>query len=329
MSTIEKENNAVETIRYKTLIDELEDIVDSKHINQVKKVIENLTKINNFKVELLYTKEIEMVYKKIATFLSVNFHIINYKIVQNIHNIEEIKYESGHSKVYGYMFRHPLNNIGSLEFYLNNEHLEKFERVYLNTFLDEVIGVLYTKYVLNELQHSTYVDHLTKLKNRQSFEEDMKEFIPLAIREDMKLGVLIVNIDRFRAVNDEHGTNFGDEFLKTYATVIKETIRSSDIAVRFGGGEFLIILVNVLDDSKVLEIAQKIKERLAETYLISPYGDKFFKTVCVGISMFPEDSEDIKVVIKNAQMALIDAQDQGRNRIVKYVEPESGGLDFF
>ncbi len=328
MSTIEK-NETAETTRYKTLIDELEDIVDSKHINQVKKVIENLTKVNNFKVELLYTKEIDLVYKKIANFLSINFHIVNYKIVQHIHSIEEIKYETGDKKIYGYMFKHPLNNIGSLEFYLNNDHLEKFEKVYLNTFLDEVIGVLYTKYVLNELQHSTYVDHLTKLKNRQSFEEDMKEFIPLALREEMKLGVLVINIDRFRAVNDEHGTNFGDEFLKTYATVIKETIRSSDIAVRFGGGEFLVILVNVLDENKVLEIAQKIKDKLAETYLISPYEDKFYKTVCIGVSMFPEDSDDIKVVIKNAQMALIDAQDQGRNRIVKYEEPESGGLDFF
>ena len=183
--------------------------------------------------------------------------------------------------------------------------------------------------MLNELQNSIFVDHLTKLKNRQSFDEDMKNFIPLALREEMNLGVLIVNIDRFRAVNDEHGTKFGDDFLKLYANVIKETIRNSDIAVRFGGGEFLIVLVNVLDEEKTLEIAEKIKNRLTETYLISPNNDQFKKTVCIGISMFPEDSKDINEVIKKAEMALIDAKDMGRNNIVRYFEPDSGEIDLF
>ncbi|MDD2697980.1 MAG: GGDEF domain-containing protein [Arcobacteraceae bacterium] len=315
--------------QYKTLINELDDIVDKKHINQVKKVIEDLTRINDFKGELLHTLDIDTVYKKITIFLSTNFRIFNYKVVQNIHNIEEIKFQSGNKEKYTYTFAHSINEIGHIEFFLDNDHLESFDKVYLNTFLDEITSVLYMKYVLSELQNSIYVDHLTKLKNRQSFDEDMKGFIPLALREKMHLGVLIVNIDRFRAVNDEHGTKFGDDFLRLYASVIKEVIRSSDIAVRFGGGEFLVVLVNVLDEDKALEIAQKIKERLTETYLITSNNDHFKKTVCIGVSMFPQDSSDINEVIKKAEMALVDARDKGRNNIVRFIEPDNGEIDLF
>jgi len=315
--------------QYKTLINELDNIVDKKHINQVKKVIEDLTKINNFTGELLQTLDIDIVYKKISIFLSTNFHIFNYKVTQNIHNIEEIKFQHGDEQKYSYIFIQSINKLGSIEFSLDAEHLDTFDKVYLNTFLEEITTVLYMKYVLSELQNSIFVDHLTKLKNRQSFEEDMKNFIPLVLREKMNLAVLIVNIDRFRAVNDEHGTKFGDDFLKLYANVIKETIRNSDIAVRFGGGEFLVVLVNVLDEDKALEIANKLKNKLTETYLLTSNNDQFKKTVCIGISMFPEDSSDINDVIKKAEMALIDAQDKGRNNIVRFIEPDNGEIEFF
>ncbi len=315
--------------QYKTLIHQLDNIVDSKHIDQVKMIIEYLMKINNLKVELFSAFDIQVVYQKIAIFLSANFHILNFKIVQNIHNIETVTFQSSEEEHYKYKFINFINDLGILEVYLDNEHLNAFDKVYLDTFLDEITSVLYVKYVLNELQNSMYVDHLTKLKNRQSFDEDMKEFVPLALREKMKLAVLIVNIDRFRAVNDEHGTKFGDDFLKLFASVIKRTIRSSDIAVRFGGGEFLILLVNVLDENKAAEIANTIKDKLTETYLLSPNNDHFRKTVCIGMSMFPQDSDEINEAIKKAEMALIDARDKGRSSIVKFSDIDNGGIDFF
>jgi len=315
--------------KYKTLINQLDNIVDAKHLAEVKKVIEYLTKINNFKIELLNVTDISVVYKKISIFLSVSFHIVNYKIVQIIHNIETVRFQSIENNDYPYKFSYVVGDIGMIEIYLDNTTLSEFDKVYLDTFLDEITNVLYIKYVLNELQKSMFVDHLTKLKNRQSFDEDMKEFIPLALREKMKLAVLIINIDRFRAVNDEHGTGFGDEFLKLYASIIKENIRSSDIAVRFGGGEFLVLLVNVLDEEKVIEIANKLKEKLNESYLTTVSSDHFKKTVCMGISMFPEDSVDINEVIKKAEMALIDAKDKGRNTIVRYPDSDNGEIDLF
>lgn len=315
--------------QHKTLINELDNIVDSKHLNRVKMIVENISKINSFKTEMLHILDIDIVYKRIATFLNETFNISDFTVIQTVYNIETIQFQSAQKMDYPYKFSHSINNIGLIEVHLDNQSLEYFDKVYLDTFLDEITNVLYIKYVLQELKNSLYIDHLTKLKNRQSFDEEMKAFIPLALREKMKLAVLIVNIDRFRAVNDEHGTQFGDEFLKLYATVIKKTIRSSDIAVRFGGGEFLILLVNVLDEDKALEIAKKIQDTLTNTYLLSPNNDHFKKTVCIGLSMFPEDSTDINEVVKKAEIALIDATDMGRNSIAKFTEADVGEIDLF
>jgi diguanylate cyclase (GGDEF)-like protein len=327
---IEKKVDDCSEKHYKTLINELDNIVDSKHINRVKMIVENISKINSFKTEMLHTLDIENVYKRISTFLHETFNISDFTVVQNVYNIETIQFQTAEKIDYPYTFSHTINNnVGLLAIHLDNEHLNDFDKVYLDTFLDEITHVLYIKYVLDELKNSLYIDPLTKLKNRQSFDEEMKEFIPLALRERMKLAVLIINIDRFRAVNDEHGTQFGDEFLRLYANVIKKTIRSSDIAVRFGGGEFLILLVNVLDEDKALEIAKKIQDTLTKTYLVSPNNDHFKKTVCIGVSMFPQDATDINEVIKKAEMALIDARDIGRNSISRFNEADVGEVDLF
>jgi diguanylate cyclase (GGDEF)-like protein len=173
------------------------------------------------------------------------------------------------------------------------------------------------------------IDPLTKLTNRIAFQSEMKTLIPLALREKMNIGAMLINIDRFRAVNDEHGDEFGDQFLKLYANVIKKTIRTSDIAVRFGGGEFLVLLVNINNEERVMDIAIKLKEKLAITHLETKNGDKFKKTVCIGISMFPEDSTDINEVIKNSEMALSDARDIKRNHILRYKKIDKLEIDFF
>ena len=87
--------------------------------------------------------------------------------------------------------------------------------------------LLYIQFVLDDFQKSNTIDPLTQLQNRISFNMEMKTLVPLAIRENMKFGsILLINIDRFRAVNDEHGDEFGDEFLKLYANTIKESIQN-------------------------------------------------------------------------------------------------------
>ncbi|RLA78379.1 MAG: hypothetical protein DRG78_15245 [Epsilonproteobacteria bacterium] len=210
----------------------------------------------------------------------------------------------------------------------NIKLIEKLNK-FINTKHIEEVAHIVKELISNSLEEISTVDDLTQLENRISFNQEMKILIPLARRENMKIGVLLINIDRFRAVNDEHGDEFGDRFLQKYANTIKETIRTSDIAVRFGGGEFLVLLVNIDTEDRTINIATELKDKLANTYLKSPNGDKFKKTVCIGVSMFPEDSIDINEIVKNAEMALSDARDHSRNNVLRFQKKDEGEIDLF
>ncbi len=311
-----------------SLIGQLDNIIDSTHIEEVKHVIDALTKVNNFKYSLTDTSDIDNTYKKITKMLKEEFAIESFKIIQTVNNIETIQYEIGNDSYFDYSFLSTISENGTIGFLLNNTSLNEFDKIYLDNYLEEISHILYIQLVLVALQESAHIDSLTKLKNRLSFNEDMQEIIPLALRENMKIGVLLINIDRFRAVNDEHGTKFGDDFLKLYAETIKDIIRTSDIAIRFGGGEFLVLLMNIIDEDKTMDIANTIKDKLASAYLITPNKDEFKKTVCIGVSMFPADSSDIHEVVKHAELTLSDARDSGRNKVLKY-EEDDGEFDLF
>lgn len=313
-----------------TLLDRLNSIVDEVHIDEVKKIIATLSKITRLKYSLEENLSEDSLYEKVSHELHNEFEITNLKIVHDVDDNESILYQSGDNDFeYTYVFKNRVASNININIYLDVDHLDDYRVLCLNTYFKELVHLLYIQFVLLDVKRSSTIDPLTQLQNRISFNTEMKTLVPLAIRENMKFGVMLINIDRFRAVNDEHGDEFGDEFLKLYADVIKNSIRTSDIAVRFAGGEFLVLLINVESEEMTLKIADKIKTRLAQTYLISPNNDKFKKTVCVGVSMFPEDSKDINEVIKFSEMALSDAQDQGRNNIVRYENATLGEIDFF
>ncbi len=311
-----------------TLINQLEDIVDPVHIQQVKQLVMALSKINNFKYGISENPDVDFIYKKISNILKEEFDIKDFKITSIINKVKTTKYKTKDEVKFNYEFISKVNKNTKIKFLLNIGTLSDFNKTYLDSYLEEMSHVLYVQSVLLSLKESKLVDPLTKLKNRISLYEDMKALIPLALREKMKIGVLLVNIDRFRAVNDEHGTKFGDEFLKLYADTIKNSIRTSDIAIRFSGGEFLVLLINVIDEEKTIQLANELKEKLSVAHLETQNGDKFKKTVCIGVSMFPKDSIDFHEIVKNSEMALIDAKDKGRGQIVRY-EEESGELDLF
>ena len=312
-----------------TLINRLDEIVDSIHIDEVKKIIHTLSKISNFKHIIEDDLCSDSIYRKISYELKSEFKINNLKIIQLTNNIETLLYQLGDTSSSTYKYMSKVSKDTIIIIFIENKNLTKYQELTLNSYFNEIVHLLYIQFVLNNLQQSTLIDPLTKLKNRLSFNEEMNVLIPLAIREKMSIAALLVNIDRFRAVNDEHGNQFGDEFLKLYAKVIKDTIRTSDMAVRFGGGEFLILLVNVESELKTIEIANKIRILLSEVYLETPNKDQFKKTVSIGVSIFPEDSSDINEIVKNAEIALSDAKDNGRNSVLRFESVQESTIDLF
>jgi diguanylate cyclase (GGDEF)-like protein len=311
-----------------TLLDKLVSLVSDDHIDEVKQIVAKLTKLNNLKYVINNNAPIKDLYKKIAYELQTEFHIFDFCIMVVNNSIENDLYQFGENSNYNYTFEYKVNDEIFFDIKLTKEPILEFDILSLNSYFEDIIHILYLRYILTDTQIFT-VDPLTKLTNRISFQEEIKTLIPLALRENMTIGVLLVNIDRFRAVNDEHGDEFGDNFLKLYANTIKKTIRTSDIAVRFGGGEFLVLLINVDNESRVESIANNLKNKLTNSYLKAPNGDKFKKTICIGISTFPQDTADINEAVKKAEVALAGAQSRGRNQIFKYKKEEISAIEFF
>ncbi len=313
--------------RCNTLLDKLVSLVSKKDVLEVTSIVNMLTTINNFKYSIDNNAPIENLYKKIAYELQVEFKIFDFNLVITKDNSSKILYSLGNES-YSHNFKFAVDQNEFITINVYKENLTPFLEMSLNTYFEDIVQILFLRYILENSQ-SNSVDPLTKLTNRVSFQEEMKTLIPLALRENMNIGVLLINIDRFTAVNDEHGNEFGDKFLKHYADAIKNSIRSSDIAVRFSGGEFLVLLVNVESEEKTIEIANKIKDILSKEYILSPNGDKFKKTVCIGVSMFPEDAMDIHEVVKKSEIALSDARDLGRNNVLRFKESEESPIELF
>lgn len=314
--------------RCNTLLEKLVSLVAEDHIKDVTSILDMLTKINNLKYCIDNNAPIENLYKKIAYELQIEFGIYDFKIILLSSKETHTLYSFGKEKNYEYSFNYSIDKDTDIKIDFTTEHMDEFKRLSLNSYFEEIFQILYLREIIQNAQ-SCMVDPLTKLTTRMAFQEEMKNLIPLAFRERMNIGVLLINIDRFTAVNDEHGNEFGDRFLKHYADTIKENIRSSDIAVRFVGGEFLVLLVNVESEQTTINIANKLKNILADTYIISPNGDQFKKTVCIGVSMFPEDSKDIHEVVKKSEIALSDARDRGRNNVRRFQKFEQSPIELF
>lgn len=311
-----------------TLFERLDEIVGRSDNEELKKVLWAISKVNKLK-HLLKSELLNgNLYKFFFNKLQTDFNVSNIKILSTKDNKTSVLYETSNSAEYEYLFKNIFDN-STISVFLECRELSKNEIMLLNTYFKEIIHLFSIETTLNDLKQSTTIDPLTQLQNRISFNNEMKSLVPLAIREKMKLGVLIINIDRFRAVNDEHGDEFGDRFLRLYADTIKKCIRKSDIAVRFGGGEFLVLLVHVKSIEMTMQIAEKIKNTLTNTYLLSPNNDKFQKTVSVGVSLFPDDSDDIHEVIKCSEMALLDVKDTGRNKLLRYEKSHRGSIELF
>lgn len=162
------------------------------------------------------------------------------------------------------------------------------------------------------LKVSSTTDALTGLFNRKYLDEYVEKALSQAKRNGIIYGILMIDIDYFKMVNDTHGHDIGDKAIKSLAKVLKENIRESDTAFRFGGEEFLILLYQC-DSAMVEKIAQKIRLAFEKTAIQGSNGASFYKTLSVGAAIFPKDSDSIWKCIKFADIALYNAKENGRN----------------
>ena len=162
-----------------------------------------------------------------------------------------------------------------------------------------------------EITYLAYHDVLTGLPNRKSFYIRLEEEVEQCRRRavDNKWALLFLDLDRFKNVNDTLGHDTGDELLIEVGKRIKTCIRRSDHIFRLGGDEYTVILNYLSHDIDVAKVASKIREEIAQPCFIK--GQEIFITVSIGISVYPEDGADVEVLVRNADMAMYAAKEEG------------------
>ncbi|HIC87128.1 MAG TPA: GGDEF domain-containing protein [Aquificae bacterium] len=159
-------------------------------------------------------------------------------------------------------------------------------------------------------------DPLTGCYNRIFLNEFVENQIPIIKKYSIPLGILIIDIDDFKKINDTYGHDIGDIVLKTIANTIKKSVNKSDYVIRYGGEEFLVILCNCRED-KVDEVAERIRKNVEKLNIVTPIGI-LKKTISIGTSVFPIDSENFWQCVKYADIALYKAKVSGKNKVVRF-----------
>lgn len=162
---------------------------------------------------------------------------------------------------------------------------------------------------LNE--YMAYHDFLTSLPNQRLFYEKLEQELIISKALKQPLTVMMLDLDRFKYVNDTLGHSLGNELLKEIAARLSTCIGEDDILARLGGDEFGIILSNIGYTNRVIEFAKKLIESLEEPFIIKTY--ELYITASIGISIFPNDGEDTETLIKHADSALYKAKEKGKN----------------
>ncbi|MEM1437073.1 MAG: EAL domain-containing protein [Pseudomonadota bacterium] len=161
------------------------------------------------------------------------------------------------------------------------------------------------------INFQAYHDLLTHLPNRALLKDRLTMAITHARRNRRKLGVMFLDLDRFKIVNDTLGHTMGDRLLKAVAKRLQSCLRRGDTLSRFGGDEFTLLLPEVRTQEDVVVIASKILDRLSAPFLID--GHELFVGASIGIAMYPEAGESEEALIQNADIAMYHIKGRGKN----------------
>ncbi|HKB80028.1 MAG TPA: EAL domain-containing protein [Thermoanaerobaculia bacterium] len=167
------------------------------------------------------------------------------------------------------------------------------------------------KRVQEQTEFQAYHDALTQLPNRRLFVERLGMSLLAAKRARTSVGVLFMDLDRFKAINDTLGHDVADVLLIEVAERLRSCVRQTDTVARHGGDEFTVILPDLHQPEDAAQVAEKILERIAEPVIAGPSSIEI--SVSIGISVYPYDGTDIETLLRNADDAMYRAKQAGRN----------------
>jgi diguanylate cyclase (GGDEF)-like protein len=171
---------------------------------------------------------------------------------------------------------------------------------------------------ISDLEHETFTDPLTGIYNRRFMEQRLTEELSKARRYNFQLSILLLDLDYFKRVNDEHGHQAGDQLLIEISAMVNAQLRDSDILARYGGEEFLIIAPNTGPAEAAL-LAERLRARIEAQGFLKDYEGirqaELNITVSIGLASFGDDIDNEEILIGTADRNLYQAKNDGRNRI--------------
>lgn len=173
-----------------------------------------------------------------------------------------------------------------------------------------------SKQSLERLNHLAYHDAVTGLPNQVLFKDRLKQAIALSRRSDQKQAVLLLNLDRFKAINDSLGYTAGDRVLQSVAERLTSCVRESDTVARFGADEFAILLSQITRHQDAANTARALKDVMDQPFVFD--DQELFVSSSIGISLYPYDGQDTPSLLKTAGMALNRAKERGGNNYQFY-----------
>ncbi|MAY03249.1 MAG: two-component system response regulator [Gammaproteobacteria bacterium] len=166
------------------------------------------------------------------------------------------------------------------------------------------------------IHYQAYHDLLTGLPNRALFMDRLSNTINNARRENRKLAVMFLDLDRFKVVNDSLGHSIGDTLLQLVSERLDECLRESDTLARIGGDEFMVLLpfVESVEDAQI--VAEKVVSAIKKPFVINDH--ELYVTVSIGISIYPHDGENAEMLIKNSDIAMYHTKEAGKDNFHRY-----------
>ena len=162
-----------------------------------------------------------------------------------------------------------------------------------------------------QMTHFTHHDVLTGLPNRAHGLELTEHAMADARNQNIKLAILFVDLDYFKSINDSLGHTAGDDFLRQASGRLKRAVRTSDLVIRQGSDEFVVVMPNISDVRDITSVAQSVMGRIARP--INLNGTEISTSCSIGIAIYPDDGADIELLLRQADIAMYQAKESGRN----------------
>jgi diguanylate cyclase (GGDEF)-like protein/PAS domain S-box-containing protein len=202
--------------------------------------------------------------------------------------------------------------VGMLCVYAAREHAFGAEDVRFVDSLSHVLSTALQRHKAEQrLAHLAQFDALTGLPNRSLLQDRLDQTIVQSRRKRWHAGVLFVDLDHFKLVNDSLGHHLGDALIREVGQRLLSSVRPGDTVGRISGDEFAVVLADLARPDDAALVAQKVLDALAQPFDLA--GNEAYVTASIGIAAFPEDGDDAETLIKNADMAMYRAKESARN----------------